>query len=98
MTQQKLVATPRTSRTTHTTERAEYDFGFGRAFAENFPYDIWRRLLARYLSSDDALLARYGSVAGFGPLREAIGDYLTRLRVSIPPPNKSLLLAVSSKP
>lgn len=80
MTNQRLAATAQTSRTTHTTERAEFDFGFGRAFAENFPYDVWRRLLGRYLSSDDALLARYGSVAGFMPLREAVADYLTRLR------------------
>ncbi len=56
------------------------DFGFGRSFAHIFPYDIWRKLLARYLSTDDAMLSRYGSVAGFMPLREALADYLTRWR------------------
>ncbi len=56
------------------------DFGFGRSFPHIFPYDIWRRLLARYLSTDDIMLSRYGSVAGFDPLREAIADYLSRLR------------------
>ncbi|MCA9961485.1 MAG: PLP-dependent aminotransferase family protein [Anaerolineales bacterium] len=56
------------------------DFGFGRTFAHIFPYDIWRRLLARYLSTDDIILARYGSVAGFAPLREAVADHLGRLR------------------
>lgn len=56
------------------------DFGFGRTFAHIFPYDIWRRLLARYLGADDIILARYGSVAGFAPLREAVADHLVRLR------------------
>jgi len=60
--------------------RPAIDFGFGRAFAQIFPYDVWRRLLARYLSTDDAMLARYGSVAGFYPLRQALADYLSRER------------------
>lgn len=60
--------------------RPEIDFGFGRSFAENFPYDIWRRLLSRYLSTDDAMLSRYGSAAGFYPLRQAIAEYLGRAR------------------
>lgn len=58
----------------------EIDFGFARAFSHSFPYDVWRRLLARYLSTDDIILARYGSVAGFAPLRQAIADYLAQLR------------------
>lgn len=60
--------------------RLEIDFGFGRSFPHIFPYDIWRRLLARYLSTDDVMLSRYGSVAGFYPLRQAVADYLARLR------------------
>lgn len=60
--------------------RPEIDFGFGRSFPHIFPYDIWRRLLARYLSTDDVMLSRYGSVSGFLPLREALADYLQRLR------------------
>ncbi|MCB8979374.1 MAG: PLP-dependent aminotransferase family protein [Ardenticatenaceae bacterium] len=60
--------------------KPEIDFGFGRSFPHIFPYDIWRKLLARYLSTDDAMLSRYGSVAGFFPLREALADYLTRWR------------------
>lgn len=58
----------------------EIDFGFGRSFPHVFPYDVWRGLLARYLSTDDVMLSRYGSAAGFHPLREAISDYLARLR------------------
>jgi len=60
--------------------RLAIDFGFGRSFPHIFPYDIWRRLLARYLSIDDTMLSRYGSVAGFNPLREAVADYLIRMR------------------
>jgi GntR family transcriptional regulator / MocR family aminotransferase len=56
------------------------DFGFGRSFPHIFPYNVWRRLLARYLSTDDVMLSRYGSVAGFEPLRAAIADYLRRWR------------------
>ncbi|MEM7116637.1 MAG: GntR family transcriptional regulator, partial [Chloroflexota bacterium] len=60
--------------------RPDIDFGFGRAFPHIFPYDVWRRILGRYLSTDDVMLARYGSVAGFAPLRQAVADYLMRLR------------------
>jgi GntR family transcriptional regulator/MocR family aminotransferase len=58
----------------------EIDFGFGRSFTQNFPYGVWRRLLARYLSTDDTMLSRYGSAAGFEPLRQAIAAYLGRAR------------------
>lgn len=58
----------------------DIDFGFGRSFPHIFPYDVWRSLLARYLSTDDVMLSRYGSAAGFEPLRAAIADYLARLR------------------
>lgn len=60
--------------------RPEIDFGFGRSFPHIFPYDIWRRLLDRYLSTDDVMLSRYGSVAGFYPLRQALAAYLSRQR------------------
>lgn len=60
--------------------RLEIDFGFGRSFPHIFPYDIWRRLLARYLSTDDVMLSRYGSPVGFLPLREALAEYLVRQR------------------
>ncbi len=60
--------------------RPEIDFGFGRSFPHLFPYDVWRRLLARYLSTDDVMLSRQGSVAGFFPLREALAAYLAEWR------------------
>ncbi|RMG99433.1 MAG: PLP-dependent aminotransferase family protein [Chloroflexi bacterium] len=60
--------------------RVEIDFGFGRSFPHIFPYDIWRKLLGRYLSTDDVMLSRYGSAAGFFPLRQALAEYLGRSR------------------
>ncbi len=60
--------------------RPAIDFSIGRSFAQVFPYDVWRRLLARYLSTDDAMLSRYGSAAGFMPLRQALADYLAQHR------------------
>ena len=56
------------------------DFGFGRSFATIFPYDVWRKMLSRYLGTDDAILTRYGSIGGFEPLRQAIADYVGRWR------------------
>jgi GntR family transcriptional regulator/MocR family aminotransferase len=75
--EQVMAAEPETE---SSAPRPAIDFGFGRSFAQIFPYDVWRRLLARYLSTDDAMLARYGSVAGFEPLRAALADYLARQR------------------
>ena len=61
-------------------QRPQIDFGFGRSFSQLFPYDVWRRLLARYLSTDDVMLSRYGSPAGFTPLRQALASYLQHQR------------------
>lgn len=70
----------------------EIDFGFGRSFPHIFPYDVWRSLLARYLSTDDVMLSRYGSAAGFYPLREAIADYVARLRGVTCHPNEVVIV------
>lgn len=61
-------------------KRPFIDFGFGRSYPHVFPYHIWRQLLSRYLSTDDMMLSRYGSVAGFLPLRIAIADYISQYR------------------
>jgi GntR family transcriptional regulator/MocR family aminotransferase len=75
------------------TQRPTIDFGFGRAFHHIFPYDIWRKLLARYLSTDDAMLSRYGSVAGFYPLRQALAHYLGRLRGVVCQPEQVVIVS-----
>lgn len=68
------------------------DFGFGRSYPHLFPYDIWRRLLSRYLSTDDMMLSRYGSVAGFLPLREAIATYVTQHRGVVCQPHQIVVV------
>ena len=73
--------------------RGLIDFGFGRSFPHTFPYDIWRRLLARYLSTDDAMLSRYGSVAGFDPLRQALATYLSQWRGVVCDPDQVVIVS-----
>jgi GntR family transcriptional regulator/MocR family aminotransferase len=77
---ERVLSINRPGPSTGSANRPAIDFGFGRSFPHIFPYDIWRRLLARYLSTDDTMLSRYGSAAGFEPLRRAVADYIGRLR------------------
>ncbi len=72
--------------------RLEMDFGFGRSASHPFPFAIWRRLLARHLSSDESLLARYGSPAGFYRLRQALADYLARRRGVVCHPDQVVIV------
>lgn len=74
-------------------QRLDIDFGFGRSFPHIFPYDIWRRLLARYLSTDDVMLSRYGSPAGFFPLRQALASYLVRQRGVVCSPEQVVIVS-----
>jgi GntR family transcriptional regulator/MocR family aminotransferase len=57
-----------------------YDFRYGQPAVDEFPRDIWRRLLAARArqASRDAL--GYADPAGYGPLRQALADYLRRSR------------------
>jgi GntR family transcriptional regulator / MocR family aminotransferase len=57
-----------------------YDFRYGRPPLDEFPREIWRRLLAARArrAGHDAL--GYASPAGYAPLREALRDYLGRAR------------------
>ena len=60
--------------------RLRYDFRYGRPAVDEFPREIWRRLLAAHArhASPDAL--GYGSPAGHAPLRAALSAYLGRAR------------------
>ena len=73
-------------------QRPFIDFRFGRSFPHIFPYDVWRKMLSRYLSTDDMMLSRYGSVAGFLPLREAIASYITHHRGVICQPEQIVVV------
>jgi GntR family transcriptional regulator/MocR family aminotransferase len=60
--------------------RLRYDFRYGRPAVDEFPRELWRRLLAAHArhASPDAL--GYGSPAGHAPLRAALSEYLGRAR------------------
>jgi GntR family transcriptional regulator/MocR family aminotransferase len=60
--------------------RYDYDFRYGRPAVDEFPREIWRRLLAAHArgASSDAL--GYASPAGHAPLRTALSEYLGRAR------------------
>jgi GntR family transcriptional regulator / MocR family aminotransferase len=57
-----------------------HDFRYGRPAVDEFPREIWRRLLAARARRTARDAFGYASPAGYGPLREALGDYLRRAR------------------
>lgn len=57
-----------------------YDFRYGEPSAEDLPHQTWGRLVARRARNLSIRTLRYGRARGFGPLRRAIADYVTRAR------------------
>jgi GntR family transcriptional regulator/MocR family aminotransferase len=57
-----------------------YDFRYGRPALDEFPREIWRRLLAARARRPGRDALGYASPAGYGPLRAALADYLKRAR------------------
>ena len=69
-----------------------YDFRYGLPAVEEFPHEIWRRLLARRARSASLRSLRYGPPEGYGPLREAIADYLRRSRAVVCEPEQIVVV------
>jgi GntR family transcriptional regulator / MocR family aminotransferase len=69
-----------------------YDFRYGRPAVDEFPREIWRRLLAAHArrASTDAL--GYGSPAGSGALRAALSEYLGRARGVVADPERIVVV------
>ena len=69
-----------------------YDFRYGRPGVDEFPREIWRRLLAAHArhASSDAL--GYGSPAGHDTLRAALSDYLGRARGVVSDPERIVVV------
>jgi GntR family transcriptional regulator/MocR family aminotransferase len=69
-----------------------YDFRYGRPGVDEFPREIWRRLLVAHArrASSDAL--GYGAPAGHRPLREALSEYLGRARGVVSDPDRILIV------
>ena len=57
-----------------------YDFRYGRPALDEFPREIWRRLLAARARRPGHDALGYAPPAGYGPLRAALADYLKRAR------------------
>lgn len=68
----------------------EYDFEVGRLAQEDFPYDVWRRLLARHVRR---VRPHYGDPAGYPPLREAIARHIRRYRAVTCDPEQVVIVA-----
>src|SRR5262245_6632832 len=69
-----------------------WDFRYGRPAVDEFPREIWRRLIAAHArrASSDAL--GYGSPAGHGPLRAALSEYLGRARGVVSDPERIVVV------
>lgn len=57
-----------------------YDFRYGLPAVDEFPTEIWRRLLAAQARRPSRDSLGYAEPAGHGPLREALAQYLGRAR------------------
>jgi GntR family transcriptional regulator/MocR family aminotransferase len=57
-----------------------YDFRYGRPAIDDFPHEIWRRLLTARARESSPASFGYGPPAGYQPLREALAGYLGRAR------------------
>jgi len=69
-----------------------YDFRYGRPAVDEFPREIWRRLLVAHArrASSDAL--GYGSPAGHPSVREALSEYLGRARGVVSDPERIVVV------
>ena len=61
-------------------QSVRYDFRYGEPSVDEFPREIWRRLLAARARRPAADALGYGSPAGYLPLRAALAEYLKRAR------------------
>ena len=57
-----------------------YDFRYGEPAIDEFPREIWRRLVAARARRPARDAFGYADPAGYAPLREALAEYLKRAR------------------
>jgi GntR family transcriptional regulator/MocR family aminotransferase len=57
-----------------------YDFRYGRPAIDDFPHEIWRKLVASRMRTAAPASFGYGAPGGSEPLREALSGYLSRAR------------------
>ena len=69
-----------------------YDFRYGTPAVDEFPREIWRRLLAARARRAAPDAFGYGEPAGYRPLREALAEYLGRARGVSCDPDRILIV------
>jgi len=69
-----------------------YDFRYGTPAVDEFPREIWRRLLAARARRAAPDAFGYGEPAGHRPLREALAEYLGRARGVSCDPDRILIV------
>ena len=69
-----------------------YDFRYGVPAVEEFPHELWRRLLLRRARAVSVRSLDYGEEAGYGPLREALAEYLQHARGVVCHPAQVLIV------
>jgi len=69
-----------------------YDFRYGVPAVEEFPHELWRRLLMRRARAASVRSLEYGPQEGYAPLREVIADYLQRVRGVVCEPEQVLVV------
>ena len=67
------------------------NFRFGRPAFDQFPVELWRRLLSRYCTADLKWLDYSTDPLGYKPLREQISHYLSRFRAVNCEPDQILI-------
>ncbi|PYM25007.1 MAG: PLP-dependent aminotransferase family protein [Candidatus Rokuibacteriota bacterium] len=71
--------------------RLRYDFRYGEPSIDEFPREIWRRLLAARTRRPARDAFGYASPAGYAPLRAALADYLKRARGVVCEPDQIVI-------
>lgn len=73
--------------------KSHIDFGFyGKPALDEFPIQLWRRLLSRTCRASPTMLDYASDPAGYKPLREAIARYLIQSRAVRCTPNQVIIV------
>jgi GntR family transcriptional regulator/MocR family aminotransferase len=69
-----------------------YDFAYGRSDIETFPFEMWRRVLARQARKASVRQFDYGEAVGSLNLREAICAHVRRARAVVCDPSEVIVV------
>ena len=69
-----------------------YDFAYGQSDIDNFPFELWRRLLLRHARRAPVREYDYGPAAGSLALRDAISAHLRRSRAVVCDPSQVIVV------